>query len=516
MKKLLKILVLIIIVSTTIVSAETIIDSNNVTYNNPKTNNDNVKAALDELIEKVDSINIGGNALPEDITYGKEAYVQGKLVTGTKQNKPVYFKIEDKKTNPYLAGGEVSAQVETTNVDVVKLYYTLNGNTQTITVRTGAADESQSVYNLIQISDDVVGLYWGFSKLVTNTDTTTSTQYFEYLTTYIVQGGVIKKVAQVCTSGGAGDTTNYGAFVSDYSKSTDNSYRSRSVTPIFESFPLSTVDKNNYVFLIGGTYSDYYSDYVNYANDYDNSGYYIKTLVVNKYTGAQSASAAPTIVTSKYYSDSSKQTYDSVYSYDLSPYGLIRYQYDNNAHDNIVKHTYYDYYSGNQIVTSTSNLSDDSDTIRRNFNEVYKSNSLYGMDISLYPNNKELGIKISSAKLGDNANSNSVYLLTNTMRVENQTFDFSNLIPSGATLKSTGFKKYYSTENDKYLITIPVSTGGYIYIIATPSSLEFSKGKGLKLTINSVSYKEKEDGVLESQENMGIVNYTNKVISYYR
>lgn len=516
MNKTIKLLLIgLILFSNNVVYAETIIDSKNVTYSNSKTKEENVKGALDELIDTVDNINSGGDADSIDITEGKTAIVKGKLITGTRKNNSIYFEKEtSNRYSAYLDNKLVT--VELSNVGGFPSIY-MSYNDKSLDIKTCTkSSQDISVYKLMQISPYVVVLYWGFSEIVKDTDTITTTNYYDYITSFIVSDGELKKVAQTNVNGGSSDLTNYSSFIQTNSYSyTDTSCRGtdRTIENNLSLAPISFLDPYNVYFNAMATYEAKYQDACEEnSKDYEATGYWFRSCQVNTYTGAIS-SGQITTVTSKHFTYT--DLYDSVNEYGFTPYGIEQTVYNNTAHDETVSYKYLDYY-GNSRVNITANDKDNSIYVR-DLPNVYHDSILYAFDVAV--NYKDsFTIRVYSSSFGSNTTALAYFLPSPAYRNESLELDLSDTLPSNVKVVSKEFE-YYNDRTGNYYYKFKTTDDGYLFLNLGFDTTSYAAGSGLKPIVKSVTYRKKFGGKLISKEKANIspeINNNIASINFYR
>ena len=98
-----------------------------------------------------------------------------------------------------------------------------------------------------------------------------------------------------------------------------------------------------------------------------------------------------------------------------------------------------------------------------------------------------------------------------------ETYDFTNILPEGVTLKNT-YASFYSDLSKEVYLTINCSDGGKMYVILGLNDLYFPQGKGLKFVLQSAAYRKKEDGSLISTKRINTgYDYGNyELLKFYR
>lgn len=521
-------LVMLVCCFAPFVYAETIIESEYVTYSSEKTDQTNVKGALDELIEKVDSINTGGTAEEDDIAEGETAYVQGKLITGTKKTNPVYWKTAA-NNSIYLDNSEVTLTATTeSDVDVLYVNY---GSSYSTKLKTCTSAQMLMHYELIQVSSDVVAVYWGIKQTVKETSSDTDTSYsynyqyyvYDYITTFIASNGTLTKVSTITVSSGNGNTTDYAGYMTEvdtysYNYNTGaNSSTTRSIsTGIGESIiPWSTHNVKYYNISAIINYSYYSSSDEN--NSYDQTSYWYQTFSINIYTGAAALASSATRAGTAYYTYRDPAVYANVYDYELGSSGLIRLQYDNTSHDNVTNYLFYDWYATTVVSSVTETYADGNGAAIRDYSYVFHSQNSYPFNYYFTYSNQTLTARLYSSIFGSTSVAAAYPVAGAKIYSYSDSFSFSNILPEGVTLSKT-YASFYSELSNEVYLTITCSDGGKMYVILGVSDLYYPQGKGLNFVLQSAAYRKNEDGSLVSTKRIraGSGYGNDQLIKFYR
>ena len=520
-----RLIILLMIISSFLVfnvrAEETIIDSEYVTYDNEKTLKKNVRGALDELIDRVGEINTGGDASATDIKKGKTAYVNGTLITGDHEDKPVYFK----GANDYRVSlNGVDVYCYTTDSSIGLIY-----GSQEITLRTVGANDSSPFCSVVQVSPYVVLVNYGWTTtsgvIDTNTDTKYQSSYtdtyYNYLAGYYLSGTTLTRKGNPIAGGiGNNDTTNYPAYASDYynSYSTWNSNweltssygTSRNTrSSITQSLYQDYVHNMMYFDITGNAEENYYNDFDETKN-YHMWYYWWKTIGINTYTGALSDGTI-TYGTAKQMDSTSLWTAKT--NYKFSNYGIILSNYTTTAQDVFSSNTYYDYYGVTRINTVTSNGSDNADSAR-SLDYILYGSLKYPFSTYGTINPKSIKYSISSSILGSDTVAAPYFVANPPYYTRTQTFDFSSILPSDVTITSL-VESNYSISKGKIYFKYKCNKG-YLFLIFGMDESTAYKREALQMILESASYREELDGALIGSERLYTDTNAIRVIEFMK
>ena len=358
---------------------------------------------MDELIDKVDTINAGGDANNYEIAKGKTAYVNGSEITGTHEDRPFYFKVSNNK--------------EVAQFDSYPFTCTSDGSTiirefkgVPTTIKTLGANDWGDFCNVIQISPSVVMINYGWSTTSGVTDTHTELNdtdiytdtHYNYIATFLWNGATLTAVKTVAGGCGNNDTTNYSFYATDYysKKYIQNANYDTTTDTTQSRYSYSSLNASpfqNYLspityFEISGTVQDSYTNYLADSGDWTKSGVWYKTIGINNYTGAITESTI-TCATVQYIDNTS---YGDVYDYGFTKFGLFRDTYKNKAHDTYTSTLFYDYYGTTRVNTVTSTGTDNASS-SRDLNNVFRGQYYYGMSLNAVPSDKSITFRVSSS-----------------------------------------------------------------------------------------------------------------------
>ncbi len=525
-KNVLLVLIIVISIFSFDVRAEeqeTIIDSQYVTYENDKTLKKNVRGALDELIDKVDTINAGGDANNYEIAKGKTAYVNGSEITGTHEDRPFYFKVNNNWEGAWFDGYELScAETDTVLAREFKGVQT--------TLKKFGANDSNSFCHVVQISPSVAMMNYGWTTTsgVTSTHTDTNdteistVSNYNYIATFLWNGTTLTAVKTVAGGIGNNDATNYGWYLNDYTNyvtkrntnwdTTTDTAQSRSVySEIKPSIFQNYLSPYTY-FTVTGTVSESYTNYLADSGDWTKSGIWYKTIGINNYTGAITESP----ITTANVQQIDNANWSDVYEWDFTNFGVCRSTYSSKAHENMpTSYLYHDFYGTTRVNTVTSTGADNA-SLSRDLKNVFRGQYYYGMSLYVTPSDKNITFNVYSSSMGSPTVAAAYFVANPNYRQESLTVDFSSYLYPDINITNKSIKLYYSDINQEYYLIFNTSDDGKFYVIVGIDDKDFTTGSGLRPYIKSAGYKKTDDGKFVSTARLLTNNENITNISFYK